>query len=117
MYVHLANFHVVTANQTGLVSNFFDQSLAVAHAYNFKYQLNKLNQLKVEIRGSPIRIIKQREGVHPTLAPHIITVQVKSRSILRHGSVGATLKQNKRNLTLTLTLNVLLPSIVFHNEI
>ena len=35
--------------------------------------------------------------------------------MLDHGSVGASLKQNKRNLiqTLTLTLNILLPSIVF----
>ena len=32
-----------------------------------------------------------------------------------HGSMGASLKQNKRNLTLT--LKVLLPSIVFHNRI
>ena len=41
----------------------------------------------------------------------------KSRSMLHHGFVGASLKQNKRNLTLTLTLNVLLPSIVFHDKI
>ena len=33
-----------------------------------------------------------------TLPPHIISVQVKSRSMLPHGSVGASLKQNKRNL-------------------
>ena len=35
--------------------------------------------------------------------------------MLDHGSVEASLKQNKRNLiqTLTLTLNILLPSIVF----
>ena len=33
-----------------------------------------------------------------TLPPHIISVQVKSRSMLHHGSVGASLKQNKRNL-------------------
>ena len=39
--------------------------------------------------------------------------------MLHHGSVLASLKQNKRNLilTLTLTLNVLLPCIVFHNKI
>ena len=55
------------------------------------------------------------EGVYLTLPSHIISVQVKSRSMLDHGSVGASLKQNKRNLiqTLTLTLNILLPSIVF----
>ena len=55
------------------------------------------------------------EGVHLTLPPHIISVQVKSRSMLHHRSVGASLKENKR--TLTLTINVLLPSIVFHNKI
>ena len=38
------------------------------------------------------------EGVHLTLPPRIISVQVKSRSMLYHGSVGASLKQNKRNL-------------------
>ena len=38
-------------------------------------------------------------------------------SMLYHGSVVANLKQNKRNLTQTLTLNVLLPSIVFLNKI
>ena len=38
------------------------------------------------------------EGVHLTLPPHITSVQVKSRSMLHHGSVGASLKQNKRNL-------------------
>ena len=38
------------------------------------------------------------EGVHLTLPPRIIFVQVKSRNILHHGSVGASLKQNKRNL-------------------
>ena len=38
------------------------------------------------------------EGVHMTLPPHIISVQVKSRSMLHHGSAGASLKQNKRKL-------------------
>ena len=38
------------------------------------------------------------EGVHLKLPPHIISVQVKSLSILHHGSVGASLKQNKTNL-------------------
>ena len=38
------------------------------------------------------------EGVHLTLPPHIISAQVKSRSMLHHGSVRARLKQNKRNL-------------------
>ena len=53
------------------------------------------------------------------LPPHIFSVQVKLRSVLHHGSASASLKQNKRNLTLTLilTLNILLPSIVFHNKI
>ena len=38
--------------------------------------------------------------------------------MLHHGSVGASLEQNKRNLTLTrtLTLDLLLPPIVFHNK-
>ena len=48
------------------------------------------------------------EGVHLTLPPHIISIQVKSRSMLHHGSVVASSKQNKRNL---------LPYIVFHNKI
>ena len=38
------------------------------------------------------------EAVHLTLPAHIISVQVKSRGLLHHGSVGASLKQNKRNL-------------------
>ena len=58
-----------------------------------------------------------RQVVHLTLPLDIISLQVKSRSMLHHGSVGAILKQNKRNLILTLTLNVLLPSIVFHDKI
>ena len=37
--------------------------------------------------------------------------------MLHPGSVGRSSVQNKRNLTLTLTLNVPLPSIVFHNKI
>ena len=32
-----------------------------------------------------------------TLTPHIFSVQVKSRSMLHHGSVWESLKQNKRN--------------------
>ena len=39
------------------------------------------------------------EGVHLTL-PTIISVRVKPQSMLHHGSVGASLKQDKRNLTL-----------------
>ena len=37
-------------------------------------------------------------GCYLTLPPHIIFVQVKSRNMLHHGSAGANLKQNKRNL-------------------
>ena len=39
--------------------------------------------------------------------------------MLHYGSVGASSEKNKRNLTQTLTqtLNLLLPSIVFHNKI
>ena len=66
---------------------------------------------------TPFSSTKVLEGGHLTLPPHIISVQVKSRSMLHHGSVEVSLKQNKRNLILTLTLNVLLPSIVFHNKI
>ena len=62
MYVYVANSHAVAVNQTGLTSNFFDQSLTVAQAYNFKCRLPKLNQLKAESRGALIRIIKQRGG-------------------------------------------------------
>ena len=57
------------------------------------------------------------EGVHLTLPPHIFSVLVKSRSMLHHGSVESSSEYNKRNLTLTLTFNVLLPSNVFHNKI
>ena len=53
------------------------------------------------------------EGVHLALPPHIFSVQVK----LHQGPVGASSEQNKRNLTLTLTLNLLLPSIAFYNKI
>ena len=45
-----------------------------------------------------IRVFTVIEAVHLTLPPHIISVQVKSRSMLHHGSVGASLKQNKRNI-------------------
>ena len=37
-------------------------------------------------------------SVHLKLPLHIIFVQIKSWSMLHHGSVGASLKQNKRNL-------------------
>ena len=37
--------------------------------------------------------------------------------MLHHGSVGASWEYNKRNLTLTLTFNVPLPSIFYHNKI
>ena len=56
-------------------------------------------------------------GVRVTLPPHIFSVQVKLWSMLHDGSVWASLKQNKRDLTLTLTLNILSPSIVFHSKI
>ena len=58
------------------------------------------------------------DGVHLTLPPHIFSVQVKLRSMLNHGSVGASSRYNKRNLTPTLSiiLNFLLPSIVFHKK-
>ena len=37
--------------------------------------------------------------------------------MLHQGSVRASSEWNKRNLTLTLILNVILPSIAFHNII
>ena len=37
-------------------------------------------------------------------------------SMLHQGSVGASWEENKRNITLTLTLNLVLPSIIFHNK-
>ena len=43
--------------------------------------------------------------------------QSKVRSMLHHGSLGTRSEKNKRNLTLRLTLNLLLPSIVFYNKI
>ena len=57
------------------------------------------------------------EGVSSGITSSYFFVQVNSRSMLHHVSVGASLKQNKSNLILTLTLNILLPSIVFHNKI
>ena len=38
-------------------------------------------------------------------------------SILHHAPLGASSELNKKKLTLTLTLNLLLHSIVFHHEI
>ena len=35
------------------------------------------------------------ESVHLTLSPHIISVQVKSRSMLLHGSMGPSLNKIK----------------------
>ena len=55
------------------------------------------------------------EGVHLTLPPYIFSVQVKSRSILHHGSVGTSLKQTKPNPKPN--LNLLLPFTVFYNKI
>ena len=59
--------------------------------------------------------IESWKDVHLTFSPRIFSVQVKSWSILHHGSLGASSEENKRNLTLTLTFNLLLllPSIVF----
>ena len=39
-------------------------------------------------------ISQKEEGVHLTLPPHILSIQVKSRSMLHHGSVGANPKPN-----------------------
>ena len=38
------------------------------------------------------------EGIHLTLPSRIISFQVKSQSMLHHGSVRASLKQNKKTL-------------------
>ena len=55
------------------------------------------------------------EGVHLTLSPDIFFRRRKVWNMLHQGSVGASSEQNKRNLTLI--LNLLLASIVFHNTI
>ena len=49
-------------------------------------------------RTKPSQFCIGTEGVYLALPPRIFSVQVKSRSMLHHGSVGASLKQNKRNL-------------------
>ena len=54
MYVQEADFHAVPANETDQASQFFDQSLTVAHVYNFECQLNRFNQLKPETPGQPL---------------------------------------------------------------
>ena len=51
------------------------------------------------VRKQVLRAHERSEDVHLTLPPHIISVQVKSQSMLHHGSVVASLKQNKRKLT------------------
>ena len=60
-------------------------------------------------------------GVHLILPPHIFFGPSKVMAHVTSRVSGSELKiKNKRdlrNLTLTLTLNVLLPSIVFHNKI
>ena len=43
--------------------------------------------------------------------------EIKFRNMLHHGSVRAISESNKRKLTLTLTLKLLLTSIVFYNKI
>ena len=56
--------------------------------------------------------------VHLTFPPHICSVQVKSGACYITGQWGRV--QNKKNnltLTLTLALNLLLSSIVFHDKI
>ena len=57
------------------------------------------------------------EGVHLTFPPHIFSVQVKSGACYITGQWGRGQNKIKQNLTLTLTLNLLLPPIVFHNKI
>ena len=56
------------------------------------------------------------KGVSSDTASSYFFRQIKARSILHHGSVGAISEENKRNLTLTLILKLLLPSIVFYNK-
>ena len=69
----------------------FKYGIPVAHVQSFRAG----RQQKLLIFVPNIVKIK---GVHLTLPAHIISVQVKSQSMLHHGSVRASLKQNKRNL-------------------
>ena len=56
-------------------------------------------------------------GCSSDIASSYFFRQIKVRSMLHHGSVGVISEKNKRNLTLTLTFKLLLPSIVFYNKI
>ena len=55
------------------------------------------------------------QGCSSNISSSYFFRQSKVRSMLHHGSVGASSEKNKRNLTLnlTLTLNFLLPTIDF----
>ena len=56
------------------------------------------NSLQVSFDFTVLFIERVHLTLPLTLPPHIISVQVKSQSMLYHGSVGASLKQNERNL-------------------
>ena len=59
--------------------------------------------------------VPSKEVVHLAFPPHFRAS--KFWSMLHHGSVGVSSEWNERNLTLTLTLNLALPSIILHNKI
>ena len=69
---------------------------------------------KLEKQSFKVQNDRIFEGVHLTLLPHILSVQVKFCICYITSQWGRV--QNKRNLILTLSLNLLLPSIVFHNK-
>ena len=69
---------------------------------------------KIEKQSFKVHNDRIFEGAHLTLPPHILSVQVKFCACYITSRWGRV--QNKRNLTLTLTLNLLLPSTVFHNK-
>ena len=64
-----------------------------------------------------LHILLKEWGCSSNIASSYFSVQVKSWRMLHHGSVGVSSEQNKRNLTLTLNLLLLLPSTVFYNKI
>ena len=61
--------------------------------------------------------VPSRKIVHLTFPPLIFSVQVKSEVSSITDQSGASLERNKRNLTLTQTFKLLLPSMVFHDKI
>ena len=73
----------------------------------------------MNLHNSKYLLSRTLEDVHLILPPHIFSVQVKSGACYITGQWDPSSEQNKKNLTptLTLTIHLLLPSIVFHNAI